>query len=166
MVKLQRAECLILQFITASFIGWVYEIIATYLIYGEYYDRGILHLPLCPIYGFGALGLALLFRKVRSGLYIFIGAVVVTAVFELLSAYVLEYVFHLILWTYEGWPLNFQNRISLVSSVIFGILGVIFLKCVKPGVEALCRKSRPLWIHIFIALLLIVCTVAEIRAHL
>lgn len=164
-MKLQRAESLILQFIIASFVGWVYEIIATYLIYGRYYDRGILHLPLCPIYGFGALGLAVLFRNVRPGRYIFLGGTIVTAVFELFCAYGLEYFFHLTLWTYEGWPLNFQNRISLISSMIFGILAVIFMKCVKPCVETFCRKSSPLWIHILVTVLLLVCAAVELRAH-
>lgn len=164
-MKLRKAESLILQFITASFVGWVYEIAATYLIYGRYYDRGILHLPLCPIYGFGALGLAILFKNVRSGPYIFLGGTIVTAIFELLSAYGLEYVFHLTLWTYEGWPLNFQNRISLVSSMIFGILGVIFLKCVKPGVEAFCRKCPPSGLHILVTVILLVCAALEARSH-
>ena len=165
-MKLRKAESLILQFITASFVGWVYEIAATCLIYGRYYDRGVLHLPLCPIYGFGALGLAVLFKNVRSGPYIFLGGTIATAIFELLSAYGLEYVFHLTLWTYEGWPLNFQNRISLVSSMIFGILAVIFLKCVKPGVEVFCRKSSPLKLHILVTVILLACVALEIRSYL
>ena len=106
----------LLLFGLASFIGWLYEIICVWVMFRTYYDRGILHIPICPIYGFGILLLILIFRKVENPLGLFIGSVIVTTGVELLSSYVLEYRFRLILWTYEGWPLSFQNRISAVSS--------------------------------------------------
>lgn len=160
-MRLQKLEILVLQFAIASFVGWLYEILATWLIYGNYYDRGVLHLPMCPIYGFGAMLLSAVLGKVKPVVYIFVSATVITAGFELLSAYVLEYGFHRVLWSYEGWPLNFQNRISLVSSMIFGGLAVLFLKGVKPWTERICRSGKPAVLHVFVIGFLLACVTWE-----
>ena len=124
-------------FILASFGGWVYEIACVWILHHIYVDRGILHLPMCPIYGFGFIVLYAMFHKVKNPLYLFLVSFLVTSVIELSASYILEYKFHMILWTYEGWPLNFQNRISVVSSMIFGIMTVLFTKGVKPPVDRL-----------------------------
>ena len=121
-------------FLLASFLGWVYEIVCVWTLHHIYVDRGILHLPMCPIYGFGFLVLYAMFHKVKNPLYLFVFSFLVTSVIELSASYILEYKFHMILWTYEGWPLNFQNRISVVSSMLFGVMTVLFTKGVKPPV--------------------------------
>ena len=36
-------------------MGWLYEVACVYVMFGIYVDRGVLHLPACPIYGFGML---------------------------------------------------------------------------------------------------------------
>lgn len=160
-MKLQKLESLVVQFAIASFVGWLYEILATCLIYGNYYDRGVLHLPMCPIYGFGAMILSVVLGRVKQVAHIFVLATVITAGFELLSAYVLEYGFQKVLWSYEGWPLNFQNRISLVSSMIFGGLAVLFLKGVKPWTERICRSGKPALLHALVIGVLLACIAWE-----
>ncbi|MCR4792250.1 MAG: putative ABC transporter permease [Lachnospiraceae bacterium] len=127
----------VLLFALASFIGWLYEITCVWVMFRTYYDRGILHIPICPIYGFGILLLLLIFRKVKNPFGLFAGSALVTTSVELLSSYVLEYGFGLILWTYEGWPLSFQNRISAISSLLFGLMAVLFIKLVKPPADKL-----------------------------
>ena len=49
----------LLLFSLASCIGWLYEMACVFIIYGYYFDRGVLHLPMCPIYGVGILLLML-----------------------------------------------------------------------------------------------------------
>ena len=56
----------LLMFFLASFIGWLYEIICVYVVFGKYLDRGVLHIPCCPIYGFGMLILFFIFRKRKN----------------------------------------------------------------------------------------------------
>ncbi|MBQ9907278.1 MAG: putative ABC transporter permease [Oscillospiraceae bacterium] len=130
--KRQRFSLLIWGFITAAFGGWLYEELCVYILYHKIYNRGMLHLTICPIYGFGAWGLYLLLRKVRSsGLY-FALSVLTASVFEYGCSYLLEFLFHRTYWTYEGWFLSIQNRISLVSSLIFGLLAVVFAKLILP----------------------------------
>ena len=122
----------ILMFMTASFIGWVYEIICMFVLFRIYADRGVLHLPMCPIYGFGILVLYFIFRKVKNPGIIFFGSVFITTAVEYFTYVFVEYRFHRILWTYESWPLNYKGRISAVSSLIFGIMATLFLKLMVP----------------------------------
>ncbi|MCR5250060.1 MAG: putative ABC transporter permease [Lachnospiraceae bacterium] len=122
-------------FALASFIGWLYEVTLVWALLGQYIDRGVLHLPFCPIYGFGMLFLLLLFRKVRNPFALFFGSALVTTGIELAASYILEYAFGLVLWTYEGWPLNFENRVTAISSSIFGLMALVFIRLIRPPVR-------------------------------
>ena len=127
----------IIEFAAGSFFGWIYEVALELIVNHSYADRGILHMPLIPIYGFGCLLLLLLYgKKEHSALFVFATSAVITTVLELVVSYPLEKVLGYLPWTYEVWPLNFDGRISLVSSLIFGALATAFLKLIHP----LCRK--------------------------
>lgn len=160
---IKKGTSVFLQFIIASFMGWLYEIATVYIIYREYFDRGVLHLPLCPIYGFGMIFVSLVLYKVRNSGLIFLGSAVITTSIELLVSYIAEYKYHWILWTYEGWPLNFQNRIFAVSSIIFGLMAVIFIKFIRPLIDRLCTKVKTVIIVSITVLLYAFCIVWEMR---
>lgn len=147
----------VFAFLAASFGGWIYEVICVYLLYHVFYNRGMLHLTLCPIYGFGAWGLYLLLHKIKSSVLYFLFSVLVASAFEYACALLLETVFHRTYWTYEGWPLSVQNRISLVSSLIFGVLAVIFTKCIVPPLKKAVRRGKAgAW---FLAAVGIICVI-------
>ena len=127
----------VIEFTVCSFIGWLYEEGLELVINHSYSDRGILHLPLLPIYGFGGLLLMLFYRKKdHSAFYIFFTSMLITTALELAASYPLEWILGYIPWYYGGWFLNFEGRIALVSSVIFGLMGILLVKAVHP----FCRK--------------------------
>ena len=132
----------ILLFALASCIGWLYEMVCVWILYGYYFDRGVLHLPMCPIYGVGILLLMLVLKRVNHTAGIFLGSFIIATGVELGASYLLEYGFHRILWSYEGWPGSFQDRISLVSSIIFGLMATIFIKVIKPPIDRLFRSDH------------------------
>ena len=138
----RRFALLVFGFLTASFGGWIYEEICVYLLYHTIYNRGMLHLPVCPIYGFGAWGLYLLLHKIKSSGLFFVMSVLIASVFEYACAILLETLFHRSYWTYEGWPLSVQNRISLISSLIFGLLALIFTKLVIPPLRKRIERGK------------------------
>lgn len=127
-----RITAFVFMFMLSAFVGWIYEVVVGFIIYGKYSDRGVLHLPMCAIYGFGMLVLWIVFRNVRGVIKIFVGSVIITTVVELIASYLLEKVFDLELWNYSHWPLNYEGRISAVSSAVFGLLAVLFLKGIYP----------------------------------
>lgn len=151
----------LLLFGLASFIGWLYEIICVWVLFRTYYDRGILYIPICPIYGFGILILIFLFRNIKNPTGLFIGSAYVTTAVELISSYVLEYRFNMVLWTYEGWPFSFQNRISAVSSCLFGLMAVMFIKLIKPPFDRL-FSSEYRWIGVgAVWIITLICVLIE-----
>ena len=127
-------------FVLASLIGWIYEEVCGLVVYGHFMERGILWLPLCPIYGFGAWLLYACTHKMKNVVWIILTAGVVSGIFEYICSYVLEEYFHLYLWSYEGWILSINDRISLLSCLFFGILAVFFQKTIVPFLRFCSRK--------------------------
>ena len=151
----------VLLFALASFFGWLYEMGCVFVIYGYYFDRGVLHLPMCPIYGVGILLLMLVLKRVNHPIGIFLGSFIIATGVELGASYLLEFGFHRVLWSYEGWPGSFQDRISLVSSIIFGLMATIFIKVVKPPIDKLFRSGHAVFAATTVVLLFISAVVWE-----
>ena len=123
----------VFEFVTAGFVGWVYEVTTLWLMYHYYDNRGILHLPVIPIYPLGAfLLLAVLHKRRLNPAALFAAAAVITTVFELAASYLLEFIFHTSFWTYEGWFGSILDRSSVVSSAIFGVLSVVYFFVLHP----------------------------------
>ena len=151
------------MFLIAAFVGWLYEIICVFVMYGVYYDRGILHLPLCPIYGIGMFVIYGLFHRIKNKGFIFIGSALIATLVELVTSYVAEYKFHVIMWTYEGWPLNFQNRISAISSIIFGLMAVLFMWGIYPVIHKIYLSKYKWNIAIITVVFTCLCIGWELR---
>ena len=79
------------EFTAAGFAGWIYEVATVWIMYRYFDNRGILHLPVIPIYSFGAFILLALLRRKRNPFFIFVTATVITTVFELAASYLLEF---------------------------------------------------------------------------
>lgn len=133
----------VLEFTAYSFIGWVYETVLTSIVWGKFAERGVLRLPLLPIYGFCSLLMILLLGRIKSiPLLFFLGGGIITAL-ELAASYILEYFVPYRLWDYSDWSLNFDGRISLFSSIIFGILCILLVRVLHPAAEKIYQKLKP-----------------------
>lgn len=150
----EKAAALIIEFTVYSFIGWLYETILTSAAWGHFADRGVLHLPLCPIYGFCAVALLLIFHRLRNIPLIFILGTLLTTAAELAASYILERFTAESLWDYSHWRFNFQGRIALGSSLIFGVLCVILIRLLHPAAEHLTGKASGRTLKITAAILL------------
>lgn len=145
---------LIWGFALASLIGWIYEEVCGLLVYGHFMERGILWLPLCPIYGFGAWLLYACAHKLKNPFGIILVTGIVSGIFEYICSYILEEYFHLYLWSYEGWIFSINDRISLLSCLFFGILAVLFIKAIVPFLR-FCSRKIPLALYVIIAVLVL-----------
>lgn len=133
--KSETVSALAIEFVFYGFIGWAYETILTSIVWGRFAERGWLHLPICPIYGFCAMALLLIFRKEKSVLKIFVFGTLLTTAAELAASYLLDYFTEKRLWDYYGWKFNFDGRIALGSSLIFGVLCVLLVKLLHPAAK-------------------------------
>lgn len=132
-----------IEFTVCALCGWLYEEGLELAVNHAYTDRGVLHLPLLPIYGFGGLLLVLLFRRHSHPLFVFLVSSAITTVLELAASYPLERVLGYLPWWYGEWPCNFEGRISLFSSLIFGGLALFLVGVVHPLCRYLAKKAKP-----------------------
>ena len=130
----------VFEFLVAGFVGWIYEVVTVWILLHRFENRGILHLPIIPIYAIGAFILLFIIRKKINPVLLFIAAFVITTLFELGSSYLLEFIFHKQFWTYETWPLSILDRSSGVSSAIFGVMAVAYFYVLHPFSGKLSRK--------------------------
>lgn len=149
-------------FIIGSLVGWLYEVVLGLIVTGVWSDRGILNLPLCPIYGFGVLLIlaALGEKRKRKLLYIFLYGFIISTVLELIASYLIEWILHIRLWSYEQWPLHFEWRISLPSSIIFGLFSLLVIGLIYPLIEKTVPKM-PLFLRILLDITLLAVVAAD-----
>ena len=154
----EKFSAWIIEFVFYGFIGWIYETVLTTAVLGHFTDRGMLHMPICPIYGFCSLALILILGKIKSVPAIFILGTLLTTAAELAASYFLDIFTDERLWDYDDWAFNFQGRIALGSSIIFGILCVILIKFLHPFALKICGKisGKILKIIAFALLILII----------
>lgn len=130
MMQLMR---IVLLFYIYAFFGWCMEVAFAACKEGRFVNRGFLNGPICPIYGFGVVGVALLLQPLVDNLpLLFVGSVVVTTAIEYLTGFVLEKVFHARWWDYSDMPLNIGGYVCLLFSLLWGLACVVVLKLVHP----------------------------------
>lgn len=143
--KVTKRQETLSYFYIYSFLGWILEMVYCVLMLGVFNKRGFLYGPVCPIYGFGAIILIQSLKSVKTNnIGKFFIAMVIFTVFEYIVSVVLENLFGLRWWDYTNEPFNFQGRVSLAFSIIWGIIGVIFIEKVHPFVEVKVRKYTSL----------------------
>ena len=117
------------EFWTYSFFGYLLEKGFAAAVRAEHRTRKCLLLaPLCPVYGLGVLGVLALPPALTAGFW-------GRAVWGGLTATVVEYAVHLAydrlvhvrFWDYRSLPGNFQGRVCLPFSVVWGLLLALLL---------------------------------------
>ena len=136
-----------LVFIIFSVIGWISEVIFVGLfVEHKFVNRGFLHGPLCPIYGFGGLVILLLPSRLYSTwIPLFLASMVLCTVVEYFSSWILEKLFHTLWWDYSKLPLNIHGRVCLFMSVLFGFLGLFVIRFAMPYIVALLNSIGIVW---------------------
>lgn len=131
--KLNKFQTYILYFFTFAILGWLMETIYSFIVLGHFTKRGFLYGPLCPLYGYGALILIIFLSTYRnSGLKLFTYSAVIFSIFEYLTSYVLEVLFHSYWWDYTNDFFNLNGRISIFYSLAWGFIAIIFCGHIYP----------------------------------
>ena len=129
---------LLWYFAIYSFLGFLLEVAFARLVRAEKRDRKCFWLlPLCPVYGFGALAILLLPRGVLRSvpLLVLLGGLAATGV-EYLMAVFYEKALGVTFWDYSGLRFHLQGRVCLVFSLFWGVLAVALVRWVHPVVAA------------------------------
>lgn len=122
-----------LIFLTYAIIGWCLEVTVSFVRQHHAINRGFLIGPVCPIYGFGAMIMALLLRDVDNILEIFIVSFFAGGVLEYLTSFVMEKMFRVRWWDYSSEPFNIHGRVCLHYLIAFGVLGILVIRVINPA---------------------------------
>lgn len=132
-------------FIIGSIFGCYMEQIQYYIKRDIWECRaGVIWGPFSEVYGLGAIIIFIIYRKMKqsSPLTIFGVSLICGSAFEYFARLFQEIAFHSITWDYSKQPLNFGGRTSLKYATYWGILGLIFIKCIFPLLDKQLENVR------------------------
>lgn len=143
-------------FFLYGFIGWCVEVVYAAVKTHKLVNRGFLCGPICPIYGFGMVGLVYSIRLIPmpdsgslSAVAIFFIGMVLTTAIELVGGWVLFKLYHIRWWDYSNMKYNLGGYICPQFSLLWGLGSVLMIKVVHP---LLARGSNPMPFKVMLVL--------------
>lgn len=130
-------------FVIGSFIGTVLETIWAFGVEGRFAVRvGLVYGPFIPVYGGGACFLTIVLYKLYklSDTFIFVISAVVGGAFEYFCSWLQELMFGTVSWDYSNTPFNFNGRTNLMYALIWGFLGLVWVRYLYPWAAKLIEK--------------------------
>lgn len=128
----------LLFFFLYCFLGWVWESCYVSARQRRWVNRGFLHGPLLPIYGFGAVIILWATLPVRGSLpLIFLLGMLAATALEYVTGAAMEALFKVRYWDYSGKPFNLNGHICLACSLAWGAFSVLLVKVLHPPFEDL-----------------------------
>lgn len=122
-------------FFVGSFFGTILETIWAYFTIGGFHVRvGLVWGPFIPVYGGGAVAITLCLYKLykASDLVIYLSSAVIGATFEYFCSYFQEFFLGTVSWDYSDTPFNIDGRTNLMFALIWGLLGLVWLRYIYP----------------------------------
>ena len=128
-------------FVFGCIMGYVMEVIFNFVRTGEFETRqGLIYGPFAPVYGIGTLAFYLILPKFKKMWQVFLVSGVLGGVTEYLCSYFQEKLFGTISWDYSNQFFNFNGRTSILYCLVWGALGVAFIKFVYPYFDKIFDK--------------------------
>lgn len=148
---------LILIFFILSFVGWLWEVSLHLVSDGIFVNRGVLHGPWLPIYGFGSILILTLLYRFRSKPYLlFFMTIILCGIVEYSTSYYLEVANGMKWWDYTGYFLNINGRVCAEGLLVFGIGGMFVVYFVAPLLDNYIKKIKTEYV---IYLCIILCSI-------
>ena len=115
-------------FFIYSFIGWCGEGIVAAVNRHKFVNRGFIAGPLCPIYGTGAVAVAVFLPELKENLiFLFIGGMIVTSFVEYITGRLMEKILHKKWWDYSDQKFHLDGYICLRVSALWGVCSVLMI---------------------------------------
>jgi uncharacterized membrane protein len=134
-----------LYFIEYSFFGWILEVLYHAITKGKMINRGFLNGPVCPIYGFGAVGVLMLSNGIDAvstqvndvtgsldNLTLFFGGMIIATLIELFGGWLLDTLFHTRWWNYSERRFNLHGYICPEFSILWGLAIMFCVRIIQP----------------------------------
>lgn len=123
-------------FFAFSMVGWVWEVAQHFVRYHTLVNRGTMYGPWIPIYGVGGTVVILLLNRYKEDMgRLFMMAVLLCAVLEYATSFLLEFLFNASYWNYRSMFLNLNGRICLTGLLAFGVGGLFAVYIAAPEIS-------------------------------
>ena len=140
-----------MDFLVYSFLGWVLEVVFHASKLGKIVNRGFLNGPVCPVYGFGMVGLLMLLQSISSAdtvedtnvFVLFFICMLFGSAVELLAGWLLDVIFHMRWWDYSDEPFNLHGYICLRFSLLWGVGGIVVIGMLYPMLSNITTAKIP-----------------------
>ena len=144
-------------FLIYSFIGWLFEVLLTFIKEHKYINRGFLIGPIVPIWGTGAILISLILKEADGIFNLVVSSAFIGTFLEYIVNVLMEKIFKARWWDYSHLPFNINGRVWLGSSILFGIGGMCVVLYLNPFFLSLINSFNELMIiYVGIILLIIV----------
>ena len=125
-------------FVTLSFLGWVFNMIHSFISEKKIYNKGFLTLPFCPSYGAGGVICYYVFHNLADNIFItFIGSALVLSVLTVICGALLNKILGCKPWDYSGMRFNIGTYLTLPNAMMLGLLGVFTVHMLVPPLNLL-----------------------------
>lgn len=154
-----------------SVFGWFFEVILRSVETGGFENRGFLNGAFCPIYGFGVLGVIVMFRDlIDYPVVMFFSSAILCTTLEWLVGRLLLFAFNTRWWDYSNYKVHSPDGlISLPATLFWGFGCVIMMKFAQPmivkAVSYIPIKLGIVLIFVILAIIItdIVVTINEVQ---
>ncbi|MBP5605494.1 MAG: putative ABC transporter permease [Ruminiclostridium sp.] len=131
-------------------IGWVQESTIESIYHKRLINRGFLKGPYIPIYGVGGMTILLLCMPFReNGFCVYFVGLVGCTILEYFVGWLMEKLFHKQFWDYSMLRLTYKNRISLLSSLFWGLLSLFMVYVLYGIMDLLVNFTDPVFMLIY-----------------
>ena len=170
MTPIEFAVKTLYWFFLYGFIGWGVEVVYAAVKTHKLVNRGFLCGPICPIYGFGMVGLIYSVSLIpmpdsgsTSAVSIFFIGMILTTAIELVGGWALFKIYHIRWWDYSNMKFNLGGYICPQFSLLWGLGSVLMIKVIHP---LLARGSSPMPFNIMLIVdvVLLVLFVVDVAA--
>ena len=150
-------------FLLYSLLGFVMES-ALFKIKLVNKHSGIFYGPMTAVYGVGIISIVLLnkyfFKKIKCNkilklLIEFITLTIILSIIEYLGGNILNYLFDIDMWDYSKIKPNFGKYICLQNSIIWGILGTVYIHMFKSFTDKILNQITNKETYLFLTIFII-----------
>lgn len=146
-----RAIEWIFLFYVYSILGWVWESIYMSILERKPLNRGFLYGPCIPLYGAGATTVLICTMPYKDKWWVvaLLGMVAAT-ILEEITGRVMERVFDVRYWTYEGYPGNIDGIICIPATLLWGVFSLFAMYILNPPFEHLLHQIPMIVVYRFV----------------
>ncbi len=150
----------VFTFFVFCILGWIQESTIESLYHRRLINRGFMHGPYIPIYGLGGTMMLLICMPFEGNpFFVFMVGCLSCTALEYIVGALLEKIFNRQFWDYSMLKITYKNRISLVSSLFWGVLSLFMIYILADIMTWFCGLFDPNFLVIFNMIMMTVMAV-------